>query len=344
MLVLEQLDPALVDWAALDSFPDRVVFQTRAWLDFIAAARGCDVVVAAVKDGTSTVGYFTGLVMHRYGLRILGSPLPGWSTGYLGFNLADGVPRRAALEALAPFAFRTLGCCHVEVRDRLLVPSDVDALGLAWRPARTHLVDLRPDEDVIFGRMSSACRRNIRKATKCGVTIEQATDPRFAEDYYDQLRDVFARQALVPTYGIDRVRTLVEHLGPTGNLLLLRARDPDGRCIATVALPWFNTMMYFWGGASYRAHQLLRPNEALVWHAIRYAKAHGVTELDMGGGGAYKSKYGATETVVPWARVSRYPMLEHLRNAARQAFTLRQRATARVAALRGTLAPQGSPR
>ena len=231
MLVLEQLDPALVDWAALDSFPDRVVFQTRAWLDFIAAARGCDVVVAAVKDGTSTVGYFTGLVMHRYGLRILGSPLPGWSTGYLGFNLADGVPRRAALEALAPFAFRTLGCCHVEVRDRLLVPSDVDALGLAWRPARTHLVDLRPDEDVIFGRMSSACRRNIRKATKCGVTIEQATDPRFAEDYYDQLRDVFARQALVPTYGIDRVRTLVEHLGPTGNLLLLRARDPDGRCV-----------------------------------------------------------------------------------------------------------------
>ena len=64
----------------------------------------------------------------------------------------------------------------------------------------------------------------------------------------------------------------------------------------------------------------------------------------MGGGGAYKSKYGTTETVVPWARVSRYPMLEHLRNAARQAFTLRQRATARVAALRGTLAPQGSPR
>jgi CelD/BcsL family acetyltransferase involved in cellulose biosynthesis len=336
MLTLERLDAAHVDWGALDSLADRVVFQTRPWLSFIAASQNSDLVVAAVRDGPAIVGYFTGLVTRRYGLRILGSPLPGWSTDYLGFNLAEGVSRQAALAAVVPFAFRTLGCCHVEVRDRLVSPGDVDELGMTWRAATTHLVDLRPDEDEIFARMSSACRRAIRKAAKSGVVVEEASDPEFADDYYDQLRDVFAKQALVPTYGIDRVRALIEQLGPTGSLLLLRARDADGRCIATVILPWFNDVMYFWGGASYREHQILRPNEALIWHAIRYAKARGLTQLDMAGGGSYKSKYGTVETVIPWARVSRSPVIAHLRTAARDAFALRQRASARMAALRGS--------
>jgi CelD/BcsL family acetyltransferase involved in cellulose biosynthesis len=340
MLTLERLDAAHLDWATLDSFADRGVFQTRHWLAFVAASQKSEVVVAAVKDGSATVGYFTGLVTQRYGFRVLGSPLPGWTTGYLGFNLVEGVPRRAALEALLPFAFRSLRCSHVEVRDRWLDESDLNGLGLTWRPAMTHLIDLRPDEDALFARMTSACRRNIRKAAKSGVVIEQADDRGFADDYYDQLRDVFAKQSLVPTYGVDRVRALIEHVGPTGNLLLLRARNPDGRCVASAIFPWFRQMMYFWGGASYRPDQYLRPNEVLMWYAMRYAKANGVTEFDLGGGGSYKSKYGTVETVIPWGRISRSPLIAHLRNARKEAFTLRQRASGRMAALRGSLVPR----
>ena len=55
-------------------------------------------------------------------------------------------------------------------------------------------VDLRRPEEEIFGGMTSACRRCIRKAEKVGVTIEEADDLEFADDYYAQLRDVFAKQ------------------------------------------------------------------------------------------------------------------------------------------------------
>src|SRR5436189_3057502 len=99
--------------------------------------------------------------------------------------------------------------------------------------------------------MTSACRRCIRKAKKVGVTIEEADDPEFADDYYAQLRDVFAKQSLVPTYGVDRVQALIAHLHPTGRLLLLRARGPDGASIATGIFPAMNGSMYFWGGASW---------------------------------------------------------------------------------------------
>jgi CelD/BcsL family acetyltransferase involved in cellulose biosynthesis len=339
MLTLERLDASRHDWAELDGYADRVIFQTRPWLSFVAATQNAELVLAAVKNGQTTVGYFTGLIVERYGFRILGSPLPGWTTSYLGFNLADGVPRPAAVEALLPFAFRTLRCSHVEVRDRWLLPSELDGLGLQWSAAQTQVIDLQPDENALFARMTSACRRNIRKADKSGVVVEPASDAGFADDYYDQLRDVFAKQALVPTYPVDRVRALIDHVGPTGNLLLLRARDPDGQCIASAIFPWFRQTMYFWGGASYRPSQHLRPNEALIWYALQYAKRHGVTEFDFVGRGSYKTKYGTVETVVPWGRRSRSALVAQLRNAAKEGFALRQKASARLAALRGTLDP-----
>jgi Acetyltransferase (GNAT) domain len=335
MLHLEPLEPTAEIWADRDRYPDRVIFQTAPWLRFLAETQRAGVVLAAVRDGGATVGHFTGLITRRLGLKILGSPLPGWTTCYVGFNLAEGIPRRAALDALRRFAFRDLGCAHLEIRDRGLVPDDLDGLDLQWISAPTAVIDLSPDEDTVLGRMTSACRRNVRKADKSGIVVEEATDPDFADDYYHQLCDVFAKQGLVPTYPIDRVRALIRHLGPTGNLLLLRARDGDGRCVATAILPWFNGTMYFWGGASHREDQHLRPNEALIWHALRYAKSRGLTEFDFVGGNVYKSKYGTSPMVVPWARKSRSPLVAGLRNAAKEGFAIRQRAAARVAALRG---------
>jgi len=335
MLRLHRVRPDDALWADRATYDDRLVFHTPHWLRFVAEAQHAEPVLATVADGETTVGHFTGLLTRKYGLRILGSPMAGWTTSYLGFNLDPAIPRRAALEALLPFAFRELGCAHLEIRDRGFVAGDLAGLGMRWADAPTAVIDLAPDEDALFGRMASACRRNIRKADKSGVVIEEAEpDDAFAAEFYDQLRDVFAKQGLVPTYPLGRVQSLLRHLGPTGDLLLLRARDPDGRCIATAVLPWHHRTMYFWGGASYRQHQHLRPNEALIWYALRYAKSRGMTEFDFVGGNSYKAKYGTTEVPVPWARRSRSPLVAGLRDAAKEGFALKQRLAARLAGVR----------
>jgi hypothetical protein len=331
MLALRQASPSGALWRDRSSFDDRLIFHTPQWLAFVAEARGASPVLATVHDGDEVVGHFTGLLTKRFGLRILGSPMAGWTTSYLGFNLRPGVCRRDALAALLPFAFGSLGCAHLEIRDRSCTAADLDGFGFRWEAAPTAVIDLTPSEDRLFGAMASACRRNIRKADRSGVVIEEVhDDPSFAVEFYDQLRDVFAKQNLVPTYSIDRVRTLIRHLEPAGRLLLLRAREPGGRCIATAVLPWYHRTMYFWGGASYRPDQHLRPNEALIWHALRWARSHGVTEFDFVGGNSYKQKYGTTEVPVPWARRSRSPLVAGLRDAAKEAFALRQRAMARL--------------
>ena len=178
-----------------------------------------------------------------------------------------------------------------------------------------------------MANMTSACRRCIRKSKRVGLTIEKASDQAFADDYYSHLQEVFAGQRLIPTYPVERVRALVKHLLPTNRLLLLRAITRDGDCIATGVFPAMNDTMYFWGGASRKKYQILRPNEAIQWFAMQYWKKRGMTHYDMGGGGEYKRKYGGAEIAIPWIRKSRYPIFPLLRNSAKKLFYLRQRLT-----------------
>lgn len=115
----ERFHPQLSYWGEiLDTFEDRTIFQTPTWVSFIAETQKAEPVFAALKDGPGTVGYFSGLIVRKFGLKIFGSPLPGWTTSYMGMNLSQGVSRRLGLEAIVRLAFGELNCVHVEIMDR----------------------------------------------------------------------------------------------------------------------------------------------------------------------------------------------------------------------------------
>lgn len=324
MLKLRGVDFAKVNWPVLDQFEDRTVFQIREWIRFISECQNASPVIAEILDDGTPIGYFTGLVIRRLGFKILGSSFPGWTTPYIGFNLKKEGARREALKALEVFAFKDLKCVHLEVSDRLFRPEDSEQLGFDVGAYRSYETDLRQSEQEIFDQMSSACRRCIRKAEKSGVRIEEAHDDAFAEEYYEQLKDVFAKQSLVPTYDLNRVKSLIRNLLPTGHLLLLRALDPKGQCIATGIYPGMNKVAEFWGNASFRHSQNFRPNEFLHWYAMRYWKARGIEVFDWGGGGEYKEKYGVKPTSVPWFRKSRYQLIGALRQHGKKIFRFKQ--------------------
>jgi len=331
MFRFQRLRTDEVPWDALDAFADRVVFQTQPWLAFIAGTQRGTPVVARITDGRGDeAGYFSGVLVRKLGVKILGSSFPGWTTPYIGFNLHPGYSRAALLEPLTQWAFRELGCLHVEVSDRCFSPRDGERGGLDQTTYETYRSDLTRSEDDLFKAMTSACRRCIRKAEKSGLVIEEAHDLAFADEYYEQLKDVFAKQGRVPTYRIDRVRSLLEHLLPTGRLLAIRARTPDGKCIATGIYPGMNDRAFFWGNASWRSDQQWRPNEYLHWYALRYWKARGATLFDWGGGGTYKEKYGVEPYVVPWFYKSKYRALTTVRNGARELFYKSQRLVGRL--------------
>jgi Acetyltransferase (GNAT) domain len=314
-----------VDWSNLDCFADRTVFQTREWVQFISEAQSATPLIAELREGREVVGYFTGLTFTRLGMKILGSSFPGWTTPYMGFNLVPGASRATALAAVEEVVWNDLKCLHMEVSDPHCTVEDGKSLGFACESYSSYHTDLRKSEEELFNGMDSACRRCIRKAEKSGVTIEEAHDLAFADEYFEQLVDVFGKQKLVPTYTVDRVRTLIKHLEPTGRILLLRARDPAGKCIASGIFPGFNKIAEFWGSASFRSSQILRPNELIQWYAMRYWKRRGVEIYDWGGEATYKKKYGCIWHRVPWFTKSRNELVAKLRHEARRMFERKQR-------------------
>jgi hypothetical protein len=319
------VDFGSVDWKRLDGLEDRTVFQTREWVSFVSESQKATPVLAELSDGGEVVGYFTGLTFSRFGVKVLGSSFPGWTTPYIGFNLIPGASRSAALEALDAAVWSKLRCLHLEVSDPQFTVEDGQRLGFHCESYASYRSDLTKPEEEIFNSMESACRRCIRKAEKSRVTIEEAHDSAFADEYYEQLKDVFGKQGLVPTYGVDRVRALIKHMEPTGRLLLLRARDSAGNCIATGIFPGYNRVAEFWGNASFRHSQSLRPNELIHWYAMRYWKRRGVAIYDWGGGGAYKEKYGCVPYSVPWFTKSKHRIVSRLRDEAKKAFVRKQR-------------------
>lgn len=325
MIAFQRVNADSAGWnERLSGYLDRTIFQTSEWVSFVSRTQQAEPVLALLQDKGRILGCFTGLLTKKLGARILGSPFPGWTTAYMGLCLSAAVSRRAAVEALTTFAFEELHCVHLEFMDRNLTVEELAGLGFQHRIYAGFEIDLTQNESQIFTNMTSSCRRCIRKAEKSGVVIEEAEDIGFADDYYVQLQDVFAKQSLVPTYSVDRVRDLIKYVQPTGTVLLLRARHPAGHCIATGIFPALNQTMYFWGGASWREYQGLRPNEAIQWYAMNYWKKRGIRFYDMGGGGEYKRKYGGREIAVPWFRKSKSAYISHMRTFAQTVFRTRQ--------------------
>ena len=335
MVVAEPLEFDKVPWEELDRFPDRSVFQTRGWLEYLRESQHATPVVLALTQRGTIGGYFTGATVRKFGVCMLGSPLPGWNTPCMGFNLTPAVTPLEALAAVERYAFRRLGCRHLEVCDPSF--SLADGLCLDFRPGTylTYSTDLTRTEDELFSRMDSACRRCIRKAER-ELVVEHAEAANFAEEYFEQLREVIAKQGIQPTYGINRVRSLIRHMLPTGNLLLLRARNSEGLGIGTGIYPGFGAGALFWGNASWRAWQQLRPNEALHWYAMRYWKSRGVRVFDWGGRSAaggrsvYKEKFGVEKLDIPRFMQSHPRMLGTLRTYAVGLYHWRLRITERI--------------
>ncbi len=344
MMTLTPVDFASPRWRDESAtLPARTIYQNPEWMEFVAETQQATPLVAELHDGNRNVGYFTGLTFRRFGLKVLGSPFPGWSTSYMGFLLQEGVPRRAAIETLTHLAFRELGCSYLEYMDRSCPVAEARNLGYEYNLYTSYEVDLRPDKKQILANMAHEKRTNLRRAQKNGLQVEEASDPQFADEYYAQHCEVFHRQSLTPTYSLERVRSLIKHMLPTGNLLLLRVRDLEGRCIATNISLGEGARAYMWGAASLRQYQILRPNELIFWRAFQYWKDRGAEFIDLTGNSDYKARYGAYQIHLPWIHKSKYPLLTQLRDSARQLMRVKQRLSGRWAAAPREDVPTASP-
>jgi len=323
MIRFSLLDLEAVPWDQVESCVDHLVFKSKAWFDFLGETQKLKPVILSVAKDDKIIGFFVGAGI-RKGVRIVAGPFEGWTTPFQGLTFLEPISaqeRIAIYGQLSKYCLQTIGCSFFQATDWHLTPEDMVGSGQSFHSVRGYRLDLTQDEEALFSGFSSACRRAIRKAQKSGVRVQESENiDQFITNYYDQLCEVFQKKGNKPTYSRSRVEALVRHLYGTGNLLLLESRSPDGNCIGTGIFPATKNLMQFWGGASFRSHLILRPNEILFWEAIRYWKKRGVLEFELGGRGAYKEKYGPEPYVRVQIIATRWPFLAVLKSLARKVY------------------------
>ena len=297
------------EWSELLScFPDHTVFHTIPWLSAVAAANGLDLVLTSFFCAAQCLALWPCLVMRRGPLKIIGSPLPGWSTAYLGPLFA---PQANVDEALgAMLGHRALSrsayfACKVIDHQRSI---DLSPFGFApVMRYETYRLDLDRAEDELWRNVRQECRKHVKKAAKQGVEIRSEQSPQFLDDYWDMTIESFARSGVRPPFSRQLLDQLWHNLQPIGKLFALSAYH-EGTCAASIIVVRDDHTMYNWSSASRASlHHLCAPS-ALQWEAIRLAHQHQLRTYDFistsGGAGKFKQSFGphAMFTSTHWER------------------------------------------
>jgi hypothetical protein len=271
------------------------LFHRPEWLEYLATSRQIEFRSWAIRDGSKTIGYFSAGLICMGPFKIMGSPLRGWGTNFMGPVVNADVDQEALLRSLDALAARE-HLAMTEIESRILQDQNLVASHYEPSPSWTYLVPLTADHNVMWLALDSTRRTGIRKAIKAGLSVEDTDDPSLADQFYDQYTHVMRRKGESPPYPRAHPRLLVKHLKKADLLFALRVRDDTGRVLATGLFPHDDKTIYFWGGASSTEALHLCPNDLLHWSAMCMAADRGLCLYNMSGHGRFKMKFGGTLT------------------------------------------------
>lgn len=189
-------------------------------------------------------------------------------------------------------------------------PLDVDgairrALGAAgWRPApaiqpnATRIVDLRADEEALWGDLRKKWRQYVNKARSAGILVTDGDAAQLPE-FYRIYRETADRAGfLIRTEAA--YRDVWNAYAPAGRARLLFARAPDGEALATLFLVRCGARVVEpYGGMSESGGET-RANYLLKWEAIRTSREAGAASYDLwglatGGIAHFKTGFGGRD-------------------------------------------------
>lgn len=279
------------DWDAfVAANPLGSYLQTTPWAR-VKRANGWRARRLVVQDAGGPVG--AQVLVRRSG------PLP-WSFGY--------VPRGPVATAWTPATVTVFGAAvrdaarrsgtrlsHVRIEPPIERDGPLDPYGslrsaletAGWRPAppiqpiASRIIDLRADEQALWGDLRSKWRQYVNRARRAGVRVVEAEADGLPE-FYRIYQETAARTGLLIRTE-QAYRDIWEAFRPLGMARLLFAEDSDGtrqaalflvRCGDRVVEPYGGMTA---AGADSRANYLLK------WEAIRSSRDAGAASYDLWG-------------------------------------------------------------
>jgi lipid II:glycine glycyltransferase (peptidoglycan interpeptide bridge formation enzyme) len=214
-----------------------------------------------------------------------------------------------------------------------------------WQPAppiqpnATRVIDLRPDEEALYGDLRKKWRQYVNKARSAGITVIDADGDRLGE-FYRIYRETADRAGFL-IRAESAYRDVWEAFAPSGRARLLFAQTPDGEPQATLFLVRAGPRVVEPYGGMTAAGGESRANYLLKWEAIRSSREAGATSYDLwglatGGIAHFKTGFGGREVqyIGAWDLV--------LSPLGRRAYELAQAARVQWSRRRGGVAAGGN--
>jgi hypothetical protein len=292
-------------WSALvAAHPGANIFHHPAWTEllaecygfrpFVVGTLGFDGVIRAGLPVMEVGGLLTGrrwislpFTDHLAPLDSGADSLSNLAAGVVGYSRSEGV---AGVELRYAFPGRT----ELETQSRHVL----------------HTLPLRAESATVFEQFVPMHRRNIGVAEKKGVRIAWGNQWKDVEAFYRLHLETRQRKGM-PVQPRRFFELLARRLLDRGLGFVLLAHK-DGACLAgAVYLHWRRTLTYKFG-ASGQEGLSLRPNNLLMWTAIRWGCENGFVTFDMGrtdldnhGLREFKSGWGTREAPLTYSTLSR---------------------------------------
>lgn len=162
--------------------------------------------------------------------------------------------------------------------------------GFIYEDHLNFIFDLTKSPDKLWENIRSNARRNIKKAERSDVSIEEMDDVRKLSDAYQILDQVYSR-IQVPLPDFSMFEAGFELLRPKGMMKLLIAKLGD-EPIGTLALLIHRGTITYWYTGILREYASYRAGDLLVWYSLNFGSQAGYHKFDFGGGGKPDEEYG----------------------------------------------------
>jgi CelD/BcsL family acetyltransferase involved in cellulose biosynthesis len=144
-------------------------------------------------------------------------------------------------------------------------------------------VDLTMDEQQTWASMTAACRKNIRRAERSGVTVREAVSDEDVEHAHQMYLATMERLQALDRYRFPAsyFEDFRRHMFPQTRFMLA---ERDGQLLAATLFVHDDEDVYSYLGGADQESQHLRPTNALIAETIRWARRQGKRRLILGGG------------------------------------------------------------
>jgi lipid II:glycine glycyltransferase (peptidoglycan interpeptide bridge formation enzyme) len=294
------IEPTL-SWLSLDEWqafassrPESNVFHHEKWLRMLMDQYGFGLQIPAIKrDGNVLAAVpFMETTSARGKRKLISLPF----TDCVRILAVDASAEKTLCRAFTSESFGDYASVLMKT-DQSVAAADTAS---EW--VRHELSTSAPLHEIHRG-FATGLKRNLRKAEKSGLRFEQRSDENALWSFY-RLHLTTRKRLGVPVQPKSFFRRLLngllqEHLGYIGLVML-----DDKPLAAGVFLTFNKTTIYKYGASDPRSLEF-RPNEWMMYNAIRQAAQCGHTTFDFGisertqdGLRRFKSKWGSVETDV----------------------------------------------